>query len=60
MTIGEHIAHNQPDTHKQIYILWVINPLKEQIKGQLRLQEVDLFYKRMMEQIPGFGERLSR
>ena len=44
MTIGEHIAHNQPDTHKQIYLLWVINPLKEQIKGQLRLQKARRAY----------------
>ena len=60
MTIGEHIAHNQPEICKQIYLLWVIAPLKQQAKGQLRLQEVNPFYKRMMEEVPGFSERLPR
>ena len=60
MTIGEHVKEHQPETYQQIYLLWVIGPLKQQAKGQLRLQEINPFYKRMMEETPGFSERLPR
>lgn len=53
MTIGEHITHHQPETYKQLYLLWVIGPLKQQIKGQLRLQP-NPFYDRLMREVPGF------